>query len=132
VRNAAIRRLYDQMPQMSCKGLCQESCGPIAMSTHEDETLVHVGVMIPKLLEGIAALERGHYECPALGSDGRCTVYEDRPMICRLWGAVPEMSCPHGCEPVLDDEQGAKLLRMSIALGGGPSERLWEGIDLNG
>lgn len=34
--------------------------------------------------------------------DGRCRIYEDRPLVCRLWGAVREsvgdaFICPHGC-----------------------------------
>jgi Fe-S-cluster containining protein len=36
--------------------------------------------------------------CPLL-RHGRCTVYDARPMICRLWGLDDFMVCPHGCEP---------------------------------
>lgn len=36
--------------------------------------------------------------CPAL-VENRCTVYDVRPTICRLWGAGPGMACPWGCEP---------------------------------
>jgi Putative zinc- or iron-chelating domain len=31
--------------------------------------------------------------------DERCTAYQQRPLICRAWGAVPNLSCPHGCTP---------------------------------
>lgn len=37
--------------------------------------------------------------CPLLNPDGKCSVYEDRPAICRIWGAVEKMKCPHGCRP---------------------------------
>lgn len=33
--------------------------------------------------------------------DGKCSIYEDRPFICRVFGAVKSerMRCPHGCKP---------------------------------
>lgn len=31
--------------------------------------------------------------------DGRCSIYADRPLLCRLFGAVPKMACPFGCKP---------------------------------
>lgn len=37
--------------------------------------------------------------CPALDFVGRCSVYEHRPMICRLWGLVEDMPCHYGCKP---------------------------------
>lgn len=30
--------------------------------------------------------------------EGRCTVYEARPFICRLYAADETFECPHGCE----------------------------------
>lgn len=46
--------------------------------------------------------------CPALDFIGRCSVYEIRPLICRLWGVVETMKCHYGCEPerYLTDEEG--------------------------
>lgn len=37
--------------------------------------------------------------CPLLNPDGKCSVYADRPAICRIWGVVKEMRCPFGCKP---------------------------------
>lgn len=37
--------------------------------------------------------------CTHLGKDGRCGIYEHRPMICRLFGAVQDLQCGHGCIP---------------------------------
>src|SRR2546429_6087610 len=45
--------------------------------------------------------------------NGRCTVYEVRPMICRLWGMVEGMQCPHGCVPegghLTEDRKSTRL-----------------------
>jgi len=39
--------------------------------------------------------------CPFLTPGGRCSVFELRPMICRLYAAAEEgyLVCPHGCRP---------------------------------
>lgn len=49
--------------------------------------------------------------CPLL-VDGRCSVYNARPMICRLFGAVEGMICKHGCKPadLLTDDEGFDLV----------------------
>ena len=44
--------------------------------------------------------------------NGECKVYNIRPMICRLWGLVEMMKCPHGCVPdkVLNNLLGFEFL----------------------
>jgi hypothetical protein len=84
------------------------------------------GVEIPPMAEALAAIDRGEdYYCPAL-VDGRCSVYEDRPTVCRLWGATESMPCPHGCRPdrPLSQDESHQLLRRAAAAGGGME---WEG-----
>ncbi len=55
--------------------------------------------------------------CPLL-KRGRCTVYRQRPMVCRLWGCVASMPCPWGCRPArfLTVEEGDALMRQAEAL----------------
>ncbi|HET9076432.1 MAG TPA: YkgJ family cysteine cluster protein [Acidimicrobiales bacterium] len=121
MRKLSLADVYARIPEIECKGLCQDSCGPIAMSNEEDARLRQQGVVIPPMLEAVAALERGDdYYCPAL-QDQRCTVYGDRPTICRLWGATESMPCPHGCTPAdaLSQQESHELLRLSAEVGGG-------------
>ena len=88
-----MEELWDRIPRVRCKGLCQDSCGPIAMSMAEQERIRARGYDIPPMADALAALARGEdYYCPAL-VQGRCAVYEDRPTICRLWGATTSMPC---------------------------------------
>jgi Fe-S-cluster containining protein len=124
-RRASLPDIYARIPPVECKGLCQDSCGPIAMSAEEDRRLVERGVAIPSMVDAVAAVERGDdYYCPAL-VDGRCTVYEDRPTICRLWGATQSMPCPYGCTPAdaLTQEESHELLRQAGEAGGGMADR---------
>ncbi len=38
--------------------------------------------------------------CPYLDIETkRCTVHENRPLICRLYGVSEGLPCPHGCKP---------------------------------
>lgn len=43
-----------------------------------------------------AALEQ--WNCVHLGPDG-CEVYDERPLICRLFGTTPSLPCPRGRGP---------------------------------
>ena len=116
-----LQEIWSSIPTVDCKGLCQDSCGPIAMSNAEDARIRARGFDIPSMADALAALGRGEdYYCPAL-VDGSCAVYEDRPTICRLWGATRSMPCPHGCTPAaaLSQEESHELLRLSAVAGGG-------------
>lgn len=124
-REPSLADVYARIPEVRCKGLCEESCGPIAMSAEEDRRLQERGVTVPSMLEGVAAIDRGEeYWCPAL-RNGRCTVYDDRPAICRLWGATTSLPCPHGCTPdhALSQQESFELLAAAGRAGGGVAPR---------
>jgi hypothetical protein len=107
---ADLDDLYAQVPDVGCKGLCVNSCGSVAMSPEEQRRIAERGVHLPLLAAFVD-------HCPAL-RNGRCSVYEVRPMVCRLWGAVEGMKCPYGCQPeggYLPDAEGHRLLgRVSV------------------
>lgn len=86
-----LDRAYAMVPHLSCKGLCAESCGPVPASVAERT----------RILKRHAAYLDFHQKtltCNLL-KDGKCSVYEDRPLLCRLWGAVEKMPCVFGCVP---------------------------------
>jgi hypothetical protein len=127
----SLADVYAQIPPVACQGLCQESCGPIAMSREEDERLQGRGVVVPSMVDTVAAVDAGaEYWCPAL-QDGRCTVHDVRPTICRLWGATRSMPCPHGCTPddALTQQRSQELLRLAGDAGGGMATRFFEHHD---
>ena len=127
----ALEDVYDRIPEVSCKGLCQDSCGPIAMSVEEDRRIRELGTSIPPMTASLAAIERGEdYYCPAL-VDGRCSVYDVRPTICRLWAATETMPCPHGCTPdeALTRDESHVLLRLAAEIGGGMVEGSFAPVD---
>lgn len=120
---AHFDQLYAQIPDVQCKGLCHDSCGPIDMHPYERARIRQAGVSIPPPGQALAQLVIGDgYTCPAL-ADGRCSVYELRPTICRAWGASEAMPCEHGCRPaageLLPEETTRRLVEESKAPRGG-------------
>lgn len=91
-RDKQLEALYAELPHVPCKGLCQNYCGPIPMQRAERLRIIKSCGRAPKA-------DPLSLTCNMLGVDGRCTVYALRPFICRLFGAVEAMRCPHGCEP---------------------------------
>lgn len=106
-----VRALWGMVPSVGCRGLCVEACGPVGMSNEEEAILERRGVEV--------GFDRETLTCDQL-KFGRCSIYEDRPLVCRLWGAVPEMRCPFGCEPTLTTQQGRSLMQTMLNLA--PSE----------
>lgn len=113
--DAALQELYDRVPKMAdCRGLCADSCGPIEASVRERERIER---------RTDRKLEARCGSCSMLTPLGRCSVYEDRPMICRLFGTTKTMACEHGCEPErwLTADESWELLLRSLLVGGPPA-----------
>lgn len=115
----AMRELYALVPEVNCRGLCASFCVPVYMS-HAEAAVVNAHASDASRRAGpCSAL--GVPRCPKLSAQGRCTVYEHRPMVCRLWGAASQFECPHGCRPAgdrLTAQQCLELLLQSLQLGG--------------
>lgn len=114
--NDSLQQIYAVIPELQCQGKCQESCGPILMSSTE--------------LTRIAAITKPPSFCSITLTctklkGGRCSIYELRPLICRLWGVVKAMACPHGCNPArwLSDSEARSLIKRANALCGVPETR---------
>lgn len=127
---AHLEMVYASLPDINCKGLCWNSCGPIDMSDAERERIVNLGVEIPLFTEDRArrwaANGKGDLYCPALSFGAHeggmgCTVYEVRPLICRVWGlGEDDMKCPHGCERTgsLTHPEIYRLIAETFTIGG--------------
>jgi len=108
-RRVALEALYAELPTIECRGLCAESCGPVPMGRVEWQSVCRAGG------------ERkgsGDLICPYLELS-RCSVYEVRPMLCRLWGVVESMPCLWGCQPeprYLTREEGFEFLRRAATI----------------
>jgi uncharacterized protein len=125
---SALRRLYDSLPRLQCQGKCHDTCGPIAMSEFERIRMAEAAggtlpVYMPELDVNTGCT------CPLLTPEKRCSIYESRPLICRLFGMIRDsqisnMRCHHGCKPdrYLTDTEAARLFRKAEEI----SQRYYE------
>ncbi len=121
-RDALLAELYARIPAIpDCDGRCWTSCGPIDMSDRERQRIRGAGVRITDYRQALAGVER--FWCDALTGDKRCAVYDLRPLICRIWGAVESMPCVYGCVPeggrYLSDMDAYRMIAESMRIGGG-------------
>jgi hypothetical protein len=101
----ALDRLYAKIPAFACRPGCTDCCGPVVAGVVERERA-------PQLLESVAAAVAGGCASCPYGAGGSCEIYDDRPVICRIYGTVEDLRCPHGCGPdrLLSAAQGRALL----------------------
>lgn len=112
---ARLAELYALVPKIpDCKRTCWRSCGPV----------VQLGILSPYEASRLRNVEHTEREdlstCVLLTEDNLCRAYEMRPFICRLWGTVPRMACPEGCQPErwLTNDETMDLLNRVTALSG--------------
>lgn len=126
----ALRELYATLPNINCQGHCWNSCGAIDASPVERRHIAELGVEIPVFTEEWHErwVAGASDYCPAFSMGARgfgrpgCTVYERRPMICRVWGLNEDMRCPYGCEPerVLTMRETYEYIFAAMRIGGHP------------
>lgn len=88
--------MYAEIPSIDCQGLCRDTCVNIDMTRVEQQRIEEAGVHIPR---GNVNTDVVVYACPALTIFGQCSVYEVRPLICRIWGTTKRTMCNYGCRP---------------------------------
>jgi hypothetical protein len=104
------KQLCDKIPLMACKAGCSDCCGLVLFSKSEW-----------KRIQGERQKQAAIEDCEYLHGN-HCSIYEQRPFLCRLFGAVSEpgdmMSCPHGCRPEnpLTPEEAQALMSQYLAM----------------
>lgn len=77
------------LPPMKCDEGCGACCGPVPCSKTEYNAVVALARK-----KGLTPIAQG-MSCPFY-QGGKCSVYEARPTMCRVFGHVPEMTCCNG------------------------------------
>jgi Fe-S-cluster containining protein len=100
-----LHAIYASIPSPDCKGLCADECTTVPIFPFELEQLeAALGRKVPTMTAGdeigiplLLGSEIGK-PCPLLVL-GRCSAYDQRPLICRAFGSVEGLTCVHGCRP---------------------------------
>jgi Fe-S-cluster containining protein len=90
-RLATLDDLLKGVPTFTCKEGCSDCCGIVPMTRLEWKRIQE--------RTGITKQYDENGNCNLL-KDGKCSVYDIRPAICRIFGAStePRLQCPHGCK----------------------------------
>lgn len=101
-----IEAVYARIPKVDCQKKCHPYCGTIPMSGAELSRLSIAFGRTPR------KINEADGRCPILTVGGQCGSYEERPLICRLWGAVVDLTCPYGCkaERLLSKDEAQELI----------------------
>ncbi len=95
--------IYSKIPKSTCKEGCFRCCTNVVQFT-------------PSELKACG----GEYECKGVCNflkDGKCTVYETRPFVCRIYGTSEILSCDD-CTPerFLTEEETTELVHRYVTL----------------
>lgn len=101
-----MRRLK-VLPAMQCDVGCGECCGVVPVTQEEYRKILHVAKS-----KGIVPIHQG-VTCPFY-QKGTCSVYDARPLSCRMFGHVEAMTCPRGYNTNIPE---ADVRRMIMANG---------------
>lgn len=121
-RLASIDFLLQDLPPFTCKEGCSDCCGPIIMTRLERKRICERTGMSERQLDIDVIIASGSNVCPLL-KNGRCSVYDIRPAICRIFGVsqAPHLDCPHIKPPLgsLNTNETALLVDKIRDLGHG-------------
>ncbi len=81
-----------------CKEGCTDCCGPVpfpeeTVKKHEDKKQREVTEVVSG--GGSIYVLTKDVNCVFLSQEGKCVIYEDRPQVCKDYGTIPRLQCPH-------------------------------------
>jgi hypothetical protein len=119
MNNSQLEAIYATLPAIQCKRKCNLACGPIGFAPVEIANVKVTGHQVPTMVNHLI---HGPLTCSALKSGG-CSMYDQRPGICRLYGLTKVLACRHGCEPDrwLSEAEASQFLKSIEALMPGQS-----------
>lgn len=98
--------LYRMIPSFRCLPGCTACCGPVPWARAEWEAVTD-------------QRRATSLDCPYASPAG-CAIYAQRPLLCRLFGAVDtgRLRCPFGCRPErrLTEAEAHEIMRRYLAL----------------
>jgi hypothetical protein len=116
-----LAEIYKSLPNVECKGLCWANCAAVPIYDIELAQLERNAKRKLPVLDMKTPIGQTHIlasgsiskpVCPLLVLR-RCSAYEDRPLICRIFGVAEGLPCPHGCVPTrkLTDQEVVAIQR---------------------
>lgn len=102
------KKIYDMIPTFECIDGCTDCCGIVPFSGFEWEQLKPDEIKTKSFAEIIE-----NPACPFIEDGKHCGIYEKRPLMCRIYGTIENLKCPHDKKPLkfLTREQERYIMR---------------------
>ena len=104
-----IEDIYNKIPKVSCKH-CHDCCGPIIW--FKTEEILMKDYMKKHKIENIKLtseeFKKNDMKCPFLKND-RCSIYQVRPIVCRLQGNTLDLPCRYNKNTYMSEESIKKI-----------------------
>jgi len=110
-----LRQIYRRIPDFNCAPKCNQCCGPVPWAIVEHRVITKW--MTERGVEE-RFTETMFDSCPYI-KDNKCSIYEIRPILCRIFGVVdtPKLMCPYrSAKDRLTDEEARKMIDEVFAL----------------
>ena len=111
-----LKKLYAKIPTFKCEQGCTACCGVVPWSLVEFEK-VKIREEIARKMQAqpctITPMRTPNCsDCPFYIENKGCSAYEERPLMCRLYGTTESLECPKGHRPskMLSKEQANKIM----------------------
>lgn len=128
-RNKILDEIYKKFDSFECKGMCYSTCGKVAFNNTEYKKLNAPKHSFNDFFEFKQDLEKSDVyhnlapgkvlpksmQCWYLDKSGTlCTIRNQRPFSCRVFGAVdtPRLKCLHGCKPTVSEAEYLQYLEV--------------------
>jgi Fe-S-cluster containining protein len=93
-----LEELERQGESFKCLQGCNLCCEPLNFHPNFWEKYKHLALGVDEIYEVdglILPIREGSNKCVFLDGDKGCVVYEDRPIICRIFGLDSGIECPY-------------------------------------
>ena len=90
-------------PPMKCDSGCGRCCGIVPVTETEFQRVARYAQE-----HALEPVDQG-ITCPWYQGD-KCAVYDVRPLVCRMFGHVPQMECPKGYNVNIPERQAQRMI----------------------
>lgn len=108
---------FSILPSLPCSSCHCDCCGPVPLSEADVRRIRrHLASQPAAEVERVKVRQRDAMTCPFVDTERwRCFVYEVRPEVCRQFGQIAGLPCPHAPAPTAVSDPIATVMMAAVA-----------------
>lgn len=95
-------------PPMQCDEGCSECCHAFLVPEADYQRIRRI---VKERKIRLTVYSEDPSRCPLFTPEDRCSIYEDRPAICRAFGHIERLTCPRGYNTNIPEEPVAAAIK---------------------